>query len=387
MLNLTESQRALQEAARKLAQGEFKDRARRWDETEEFPEDNQKRLAELGYIGMSIDEKFGGGGCGLVDTYLVVEEIAKVCMTTALIVHEQNVSPRIIALHGTDAQREKYLPMIAKGQLGMTIAWTEPQAGSEGTAIRTTCKKDGNEYVVNGQKVFTSFGDHADMHMAYVRFGDTKGARGLGTVLIEADRPGITVQKLEGKMGTRGCHEVELFFDDVRIPAENILIEGDPNSSKGFVKALNIYNGTRVGMGILALGVAQGAFDMATEYMTKRVQFGQPLSEMQGLQWMVADMAIDLEAARLLCYRALELFDQGTPSPYLSSVAKVQATEMAQKVCYDSMQMFGGYGYFGSLPLERMVRDVRMLTITGGTTQIQKTAIAKHIFSQVESRK
>lgn len=387
MFELTESQRALQDAARKLAQNEFKDRAARWDQNEEFPEENKNRLAELGYVGMSIDEKYGGGGCGLVDTYLVVEEIAKVDMTTALIVHEQNVSPRIIALHGTEQQRETHLPKIARGELGMTIAWTEPWAGSEGTAIRTTCKPDGNGYVINGQKVFTSFGDHADMHMVYARFGDTKGARGLGTVLVEADRPGITVQKLEGKMGTRGCHEVELFFDDVHVPAENILIEGDPESSKGFVKALNIYNGTRVGMGILALGVAQGALDLAVEYMTKREQFGKPLSEMQGLQWMVADMAIEVEAARLLCYQALALFDAGKPSPYLSSIAKVQATEMAQRVTHNAQQMFGGYGYFGTLPLERMVRDVRMLTITGGTTQIQKTAIAKHLFAQVPGRR
>jgi alkylation response protein AidB-like acyl-CoA dehydrogenase len=236
--------------------------------------------------------------------------------------------------------------------------------------------------VINGRKIFTTYGDRADYHLLYARFGESKGARGIGILVVKNHSPGITVQSLPGKMGTRGANECEIFFDDVRVPVEDVIIEGDVTSSAGFVKPLQIYNGTRVGMGVLALGVAEGAFDLARDYMKVRQQFGKPLAEMQGLQWMMADMAIDIEAARLLCYQALSCFDAGKPDPYLSSIAKVQATEMAQRVTHQCQQMFGGYGYFGLLPLERMVRDVRMLTITGGTTQMQKNNIARHIFQE-----
>lgn len=380
MFELTEEQISMRDAARKLAQTEFKDKAHIWDETGDFPYANHARLKELGYLGLSIDEKYGGSGMGLSDTYIVVEEISKVCMTTALLVHDQNVIPRIIAMCAPEALKEKYLPMVAQGELHCSICWTEPEAGSDATALRTTAVRDGDEYVINGQKVFTSFGDHADMHFVYARFGESKGAKGIGVLLMDAKSEGITVQTLPKKMGTRGCHECEIFFDNVRVPAENVVVEGDPKSSAGFVKPLTVYNGTRVGMGVMAMGVAEGAFDLATEYMKTRKQFGQRLADMQGLQWMMADMAIQIEAARYLCYQALALFDKGEPNPYLSSIAKVQATEMAQKVVHDCQQMFGGYGYFGINPIERMVRDVRMLTITGGTTQVQKNSIARHIF-------
>lgn len=377
---LTEQQKSLRDAARKLAQNEFKDSAARWDENREYPAANHTKLAELGYLALSIDEQYGGSGLGLVDVYLVVEEIAKVDMTTALIVHDQNVSPRIIACYGNEDQRQRYLPGFASGKLHCSICWTEPEAGSDATAITTSAVRDGDEYVINGRKIFTTCGDRADYHLLYARFGESRGARGIGILVVKNHSPGITVQTLPGKMGARGANECEIFFDDVRVPVEDVIIEGDVNSSAGFVKPLQIYNGTRVGMGVIALGVAEGAFELARDYMKIRKQFGQYLSEMQGLQWMMADAAIDIEAARLLCYQALSCFDEGKPDAFLSSVAKVQATEMAQRVTYQCQQMFGGYGYFGSIPLERMVRDVRMLTITGGTTQVQKNSIARHIF-------
>lgn len=377
---LSEEQVRLRDAARRLAQDHFKDKAARWDRNAEFPEENKHLLAGLGYLGLSIDPEYGGSGAGLVSTYLVVEEIAKVDLLTAMIVHDQNVSPRIIANHAPVPLRERLLPKVARGEMEISIAWTEPQAGSDGTAIRTTATRDGDDYIIDGQKVFTTFGDRADMHLVYARFAPGKGARGIGTILVERERPGVTVHPLQYKMGVRGASENELFFDKVRVPASNVVTVGDPDSSRGFVAALNIYNGTRVGMGVMALGVAQGAFDLARDYMMVREQFGQKLCDMQGLRWMMADMLIEIEAARCLCYKALALVDAGKPDPCLSSIAKVQATEMAQKVTMQCQQMFGGYGYFGLLPLERMVRDVRMLTITGGTTQTQKNIIAGHIF-------
>lgn len=379
---LTNEQVQLRDAARKLAQEKFKEKAAYWDENEEFPEENKKLLTKLGYSGLSMDEKYGGSGLGLVDTYLVVEEIAKVDLGTALIVHDQNVSPRIIANFASEELKNRLIPKFISGEIECSIAWTEPQAGSDAAAITTSAVRDGDDYIINGQKVFTTFGDRADMHLVYVRFGNSKGAKGVGTILVEKDRPGVTVHKIQHKMGVRCANENELFFDDVRVPASNVVTQGDPANSKGFVQPLTVYNATRVGMGVMALGVAEGAFDLARDYMQIREQFGQKLSEMQGLRWMMADMLIQIEAARSLCYRALSLVDAGTPDPCLSSVAKVYATEMAQKVTHDCQQMFGGYGYFGLLPLERMVRDVRMLTITGGTTQTQKNVIANHIFSK-----
>lgn len=378
---LTVEQTQIRDAARKLAQEKFKAKAGYWDEHEEFPEENKQALAALGYLGLSVDKEYGGSGLGLVDTYLAIEEIAQVDLVTALLVHDQNVSPRIIANYAPEELKRRLIPRFVRGELECSIAWTEPQAGSDATAITTRALRDGDDYVVNGSKIFTTFGDRADMHLVYARFGPSKGAKGIGTILVEKDRPGVTVHKLERKMGARGATENELFFDDVRVPATNVVTLGDPASSKGFVQPLTIYNATRVGMGVMALGIAEGAFELAREYMQVREQFGQKLSEMQGLRWMMADMLIQIEAARCLCYRALAAIDAGKPDPSLCSIAKVYATEMAQKVTHDCQQMFGGYGYFGSLPLERMVRDVRMLTLTGGTTQTQKNAIANHIFA------
>ncbi len=382
LFKLTEEQSALQDAARKLAQNEFKDTASQWDENSEYPEKNHHMLAELGYLGLSISEEYGGSGLGLTEVYIATEEIAKVDMTTALIVHDQNVSPRIISTYGNEEQKQRFMPGFAAGKLLCSICWSEPEAGSDGTAITTSAVRDGDEYIINGRKIFTSYGDRADYHLLYARFGESKGARGIGILMVKNHSPGMTIQVLPGKMGTRGVHECEIFFDDVRVPAANVIIEGDVNSSAGFVKPLGIYNGTRVGMGILALGTAEGAFDLARDYMKVRKQFGKTLSEMQGLQWMMAEMAIEIEAARLLCYQALSCIDSGDPNPYLASVAKVHATEMAQRVTYQCQQMFGGYGYFSLIPIERMVRDVRMLTIVGGTSQIQKSNIARHIFQE-----
>jgi alkylation response protein AidB-like acyl-CoA dehydrogenase len=385
--DLTSDQVQLRDAARKLAQEHIRPNAARWDLNQEFPEANKRRLAELGYMGLSIDPQYGGSGAGLVSTYLVVEEIAKVDMLTALVVHDQNVSPRIIANHAPEPLRQRVLPAVARGELECSIAWTEPQAGSDGAAIRTTATRDGDDYIVNGQKIFTTFGDRADMHLVYARFAPGTGARGIGTILVERDRPGVTVHRLDNKMGVRGASECELFFDQVRVPASNVVTLGEAGHSRGFVQPLTVYNGTRVGMGVMALGVAEGAFELARDYMMVREQFGQKLCEMQGLRWMMADMLMEIEAARCLCYRALALVDAGRPDPCLSSIAKVQATEMAQKVTLQCQQIFGGYGYFGALPLERMVRDVRMLTITGGTTQTQKNTIAGYIFSAAAKSK
>ncbi len=379
-MHWTPQQIELRDAARKLATEVLRSKAERWDRNEEYPEENKRLLCELGYLGLSVDEAYGGSGLGLVDTYLVIEEIAKVCLATAIIVHEQNVSPRIVATCAPEALRRELVPKFISGEAECSIAWTEPEAGSDAASITTSATRSGDGYLVNGQKVFTTYGDRAHWHLVYARFEPSKGAKGVGTLLVKKDSPGLRVHRIPYKMGVRGASENELFFDDVYVPATHVVTEGSADSSRGFVQTLQVYNATRVGMGVMALGVAEGAFELARDYMTVRKQFGQRLADMQGLRWMMADMWIQIEAARSLCYRALAAIDAGRPDPCLSSVAKVQATEMAQQVVLNCQQMFGGYGYFGLLPLERMLRDVRMLTITGGTTQTQKNAIANHIF-------
>jgi len=379
-LRWTPQQIELRDAARKLTAEVFRLRAERWDRNEEYPEANKKLLCDLGYLGLSVDERYGGSGLGLVDTYLVIEEIAKACLATAIIVHEQNVSPRIIATCAPEPLRRELVPQFISGEAECSIAWTEPEAGSDAASITTTATRSGDGYLVNGQKVFTTYGDRAHYHLVYARFEPSKGAKGVGTLLVKKDSPGLKVHKIPHKMGVRGASENELFFDNVFVPSTHVVTQGSANSSSGFTQTLEIYNATRVGMGVMALGVAEGAFELARDYMMVRKQFGQRLADMQGLRWMMADMWIQIEAARYLCYSALAAIDAGQTDPCLSSVAKVQATEMAQQVVLNCQQMFGGYGYFGSLPLERMLRDVRMLTITGGTTQTQKNAIANHIF-------
>ncbi|MBX6377506.1 MAG: acyl-CoA dehydrogenase family protein [Clostridia bacterium] len=383
---LTEQQKAFRKLGQDLAR-EFAPRAREWDEERRYPEENHRRLAELGLLGMTMPVEYGGGGAGLLDCYLIVEEIAKVCVNTAVILHDQNVAPRIIALYAPDELKRRVVPEFARGEAECTIAMTEPNAGSALTELTTTAVRDGDEYVVNGRKIFTSFADRAAYHLVFARFAPGRGARGIGTILVERDRPGVSWTPLERKLGVRGIEEGEVIFEDVRVPAANVVIEGRPDSSEGFTKPLSVYNATRVGMGVMAVGVAQGAIDAAVDYMRKRQQFGRYLAEFQGLQWMLADMAIAVEGARMLCYQALARIDAGDPSPYLSAVAKVYATESAIRVVNDALQLHGGYGYFASFPLERMLRDVRMFTITGGTTQVLKNLIASEMLGLRERRR
>ncbi|HEY9414162.1 MAG TPA: acyl-CoA dehydrogenase family protein [Pseudonocardia sp.] len=378
---LTDREREWVERGKALAK-EFAPRAAIWDEESRYPAENHERLQELGLLGIALPTEFGGGGASLTECYLLVEEISKACANTALLVHDQNVSGRILATHGGPAHRD-ILERLARGEIEVTIAMTEPEAGSALYEMTTSVRRDGDEWVVNGGKTYNSFGDRAAAHLVYARFADTTGPDAIGMILVEADRPGVSFTMMPRKMGMHGVEEVNLKFDNVRVPAENVVIEGIEGSSAGFVRPLDIYNATRVGMGVMALGIAQGAMDYAIEHLRTRRQFGRFLGEFQGLQWMLADCAIQIEGARLLCYRALSEVDAGRTSAYHSACAKVAATEGAFKVVDDCLQMLGGAGYFSGAPLERMMRDVRMFKITGGTTQILKNTIGKALIGSL----
>lgn len=377
---LTEREREWVELGRTLA-AEFAPRAAHWDTESAYPEENHKRLGELGLLGAALPTEFGGGGASLVECYLLVEEISKACANTALLVHDQNVSGRILATYGGPGHRE-ILERLAAGTAEVTIAMTEPQAGSALYELTTTARRDGDEWVVDGGKTYNSFGDRAAAHLVYARFVETgsappSGPEGIGIVLVDADRRGVSVTPTGRKLGMRGVEEVDLHFDGVRVPASHVVIEGRPGSTEGFTRPLEVYNATRVGMGVMALGIAQGAMDLAIAHLRTRRQFGRRLADFQGLQWMLADAAVAVEGARLLCYRALSEVDAGRTSAYHSACAKIAATEGAFRVVDDCLQMLGGAGYFAEAPLERMLRDVRMFKITGGTTQILKNTIGR----------
>ncbi len=372
---LTEEQEMLVKTVRDFAQKELKPKAAYWDEHEEYPYENVKKLVELGLTGITLPPEYGGEGRPLIDALLVVEEIAKACGTTARLVVETNMGVvGALMNHGTEAQKEKYLPMVRNGEKP-AIAITEPDAGSAATELRTRAKKKGSNYVLNGSKCFITGGGISKIYLVFARFEDIPGAKGIGGIFVEAGTPGFKVGKREPMMGLRGIPETQLFFEDCVVPEENLLVaHGD-----GFKKLMTAYNGQRLGAATVALGIAQGALDEAVAYTKERKQFGRPICEFQGIQWMLAEMHIKLEAARLLLHRAAYNAGYGLPDHMEAAVAKAYTTEVAVQVTNDALQLFGGYGYSREYPLERLVREARMFTIGGGTVQMLKNVIASKL--------
>jgi alkylation response protein AidB-like acyl-CoA dehydrogenase len=368
---LTPDQLALQRLVREVAQKELKPLASRWDRTHEFPWDSIRHLARVGVLGLTIPEVYGGLGGGWIEAVLAIEEVARACYQTAMaVLGEVGVQTQAIVHYGTPLQKERYLPAIARGELMCAICMTEPDAGSDVGAITTRAVSDGNGgYVVNGAKVLISRADVAGVFVTYVRFGDVPGSRGVGAVLIERDTPGLEIGPGEETLG--GEQLFSVFFRDVRLPAEAVLVR-----EQGFKKMMRAFNGQRCLNAAISLGQAQGAFDEALVYVQSRQQFGQRLADFQGLRWMLADMAIELDAARLLIYRAAVNAGSGLPSPVEAAMAKTYANEMAIRVSNQALQLFGGHGYLKSMPVERYVRGARFGALGGGTPQIQRNIIA-----------
>ncbi|NOZ03777.1 MAG: acyl-CoA dehydrogenase [FCB group bacterium] len=380
---LTEEQEMLVKTVRDFAQKELKPKAAYWDEHEEYPHENVKKLVELGLTGMTIPPEYGGEGRPLIDALLVVEEVAKACGTTARIVVETNMGVvGALMNHGTEAQKKKYLPMARNGEKP-AIAITEPDAGSAATELRTRAEKKGSNYVLNGSKCFITGGGISKIYLVFARFEDIPGAKGIGGIFVEDGTPGFKIGKREPMMGLRGIPETQLFFEDCVVPEENLLVaHGD-----GFKKLMTAYNGQRLGAATVALGIAQSALDEAVAYTKERKQFGRPICEFQGLQWMLADMHTKLEAARLLLHRAAHNAGYGLPDHMEAAVAKAFTTEAAVQVTNDALQLFGGYGYSREYPLERLVREARMFTIGGGTVQMLKTVIASKLLGMKISQR
>jgi alkylation response protein AidB-like acyl-CoA dehydrogenase len=373
---LTEEQQAIQAAARRIAQEKFAPRAAEIDATGEFPWDNVRVLREAGFLGMAFPEEYGGGGADHVAHVAVKEEIARACLSTCTIMAAQYLGSLPLMLAGAPEQKEKYLPRLASGEILAAFGLTEAGAGSDAGSIRTTARRDGDEYILNGVKCFVTNGGVADFYTVFAKTDPQAGARGISAFIVEKGAPGFSFGKSENKMGIRGSATRELIFEDCRIPCENRVGE----EGMGYKLALRTLDYTRPGVGAEAVGVAQAALDASLKYARERVVFGSPLSDKQAIAFMLADMATEIEAARLLVYRVAAMMEAGERNfTVAASQAKLYASEMAHRVVHKALQIHGGYGYMKDFPLERYYRDQRITEIYEGTSEIQRLVIAGNL--------
>jgi hypothetical protein len=372
---LTLEQQALQARARALADGVFAERAARWDAAEEYPWDNVKELVAAGLMGLTIPRAYGGPGASVLDAVLVIEQVARACGVTARIVVEGSLGVvGALAAYGTERQKRRYFPWVLGGEKP-AIAITEPQAGSAATELQTRADEAPEGYTLHGEKRWITGAGTSRLYLVFCRMGPAPRAQGIGGVFVERDMPGFRVGERDRTMGLRGIPEGRLHFDGCRVPRDNVLV-GPPD---GFKKLMQAYNGQRLGAAAVALGLAQGAYEHALRYATGRRQFGRPIADFQGIRWKLADMAIKLDAARLLIYRAAANAGTGFPDALEAAEAKTFAAEMAQEVTSQALQIHGAAGYGRALPLERMVRDARMFAIGGGTVEMMRNLIADRV--------
>ena len=383
---LTKEQKQIVASLDEVGRDVFAKKAARWDENHEYPWENIHQLQELGVLGMTIPEAYGGQGSPLIDAILAIETTAKYCGVTARVIVETNMGALgCVMAYGTDAQRKLVARRILEDGDKPAIGMTEPEAGTALTDLAATAEKNGDSYIINGTKHWITGGGISVSNLIYVRFIEDGKDLGIGGILVDKGTKGFTFGTVEKAMGLRGIPETELIFNHCMVPAENVVVKGDGN--EGFKKLMNGYNGQRVGASAVALGLAQGAHDLAIDYMKKRRAFGRSINEFQGLQWMMADAEMELNAARLLIYKAAcnaRDLPNNVRLPFMdeASMAKAYTGHAALDVVSESLQMFGAAGYSQSLPLERMFRDVRMFQIGGGTTQAQKNMITRSIFKK-----
>jgi len=376
--SLTKEQEALRAKARAFAMDELKPMAAKWDEDECFPAPMVARAAELGFMGLTIPEEYGGAGLGPIESILVIEELARGCANTAEVVFDAILGPiQVISHYGTDRQKEKFLPPVIKGEGLMGIAITEPHAGSSATDMLSRARIEGDHVVLDGRKSYVEDTSFMGSFLVYAKFDDRPGAKNIGGVVVERGMAGFTFGPPRKKMGLRGCIQADLHFKNCRIPLENLVVP--PGE---FLKLISAFNLERCGNAAMALGIADAAYCEALEYAKSRQQFGRPLCEFQGLQWKFARMAMKIQSTRLLLYRAVTNAAAGFPSMLEASMAKAAANEMAVEVTNEALQIFGALGYLRECPLERMVRDARAWGIAGGTVEIQLNNIASELFGR-----
>jgi alkylation response protein AidB-like acyl-CoA dehydrogenase len=378
--DLTDEQRMTREMVRDFAEKEVEPSAQRRDHSGEFSWEIMEKMGPLGLLGLPIPEEYGGAGADTVCYVIAIEELARVCGSTAITVAAHtSLGTYPLYLFGTEDQRRRFLPPLVQGQSLAAFALTEPQAGSDARAIRTRAVLDGNEWVIDGQKVFITNGAVAETLVVSARTDACQGSHGISNIIVTRGAPGFRPGRSEEKMGLRSSVTSELFFENCRVPEENLL--GKPGD--GFRQCLATLDGGRISIGAMALGLAQGAYERARAYASERVQFGQPIAKFQAIQWMLADMATEIDAARLLVYRAAWRKDSGHRFTREAAMAKLYASEVAERVCFNSIQIHGGYGYMKEYDVERMYRDQRLCTIGEGTSEIQRLVIARQILGNL----
>jgi len=371
-LTMTTEQSMLKQTVARLAKEKIAPRAKEIDEKAEFPWENIKALAEMGILGLTIPEKYGGGGQGWVTLTIVTEEIAKACVSTSTVLFCSGFVNFFLTVYGTEEQRQKYLPDLATGKILGGWAHTEPGSGSDLETIETKAVLEGDHYVINGLKHFISNAGSAKIYVVTVSTDKTKGLRGLSQILVDSNTKGLSIGPFFNKMGIRGSHTGTVIFDDCRVPKENILGQ----LGNGFMQGVQCFGEGRISVAAQAVGLAQAAYDAAREYAKQRVQYKQAIAKHQALRFMFADMAVDISAARLLTYQAAVTKDRGEDFIEQAAMAKVFAAEAAHRVVSKSLQMFGGYGYMKDLPMERYYRDQRIMEIYEGTSEMARLGIA-----------
>jgi len=375
---LTDEQLMIQDMVREFSRKVIAPTAMKRDETREFPAENFEKMAELGLMGMMVPSEYGGSGTDTVSYVLALSEIAYSCASTAVVMSVHNsIVCESICRYGTEDQKKKYLPALVSGKSIGAFALTEPQAGSDPVSQKTSAVKDGDYYVLNGTKRFITTGKNAGLTIATANTEPAKKHKGISAFLLAKGTPGFIIGKTEDKMGLRASDTTDLIFDNCRVHKKDLL----GNEGDGFKIAMTALDCGRIGIGAQSVGVAQAALDAAVKYSTEREQFGQTISKFQGLRWMIAEMATELEAARQLTLSAAATKDRGEKYTLEASMAKLYASEMVNRTVAKALQIHGGYGYIKEYPVERFYRDARVLTIYEGTSEIQKVVISNHIYS------
>jgi alkylation response protein AidB-like acyl-CoA dehydrogenase len=376
---LTEEQQLLRRTVREFAEAEIRPHVMEWDESQHFPMDLLPKLADLGLTGIQFPEEYGGAAMSAVDYCICIEEIARVCPAIALSLAAHNgLCTAHIAMFGNDAQKAEYLPRLVGGQVLGAWGLTEANAGSDAAGMRTMAVRSGDAWVINGSKSFITHGSIGGVMVVIAVTDRTKGHRGISAFVVEHGTPGMRAGKKENKLGMRASDTSEVVFEDCRVPPTRLL----GGEGQGFINTLQVLDAGRIGIAALSVGLAQGAYEAARAYALERRQFGQPIAAFQAIQWKLADNATRIEAARLLTYRAAYLKDRGARTTRESSMAKLFASEIAVKAADDCVQIHGGYGFVKDYPAEKYFRDVKLLTIGEGTSEIQRLVIARQLLGQ-----
>lgn len=376
---LTPEQHALREMAAGVADQHYAPTALDWDRDGTFlPGAERRRLGDLGLLGIALPEEFGGSGGTLLDALIVIEEIAKRNQVAAFQVFEANTGPtRVIEQFGTEEQKHRFLPKIVAGEATLAVSISEPDAGSAATDLTTSAQLEGDHYVVNGMKRWCSGGGHAEQYLVYVRLGDGRGASGIGALVVEHDAPGLSFGPQEVMMGFRGIPSADMFFDEVRVPKENLIVPAG-----GFKQLFEAFSIERLGNATMSLSIGQDCVDRTSAYVQEREQFGKPIIEFQTVQDTLADMIIQVEASRLLNWRAAANAGRGTPDSAEASIAKCFANEMAKRVSDSAVMLHGGYGYHPDYHVERHHRNAHGWALGGGTPTIQRTRIVSQVLGR-----